>query len=494
ENSRVWSCPAGSGEWGRIGAPTPLRVGPRRDRHRLEMGGRRFWLDVESGAVHELDEVAWDVLVAAEEVAGPLGGMVAAEAVVERLAGRHPAGEIRDALADLAALAAAGMLFPDPEPVSATAPVEMVAPVGAPALQPALKNLTLHMVHGCNLRCHYCLAGDGSYGAHGRMDADTARRAVDMLIASPEQDQTLEFSGGEPLLHFPLIQETTLYAAEQAPAAGKRLRFLLSTNGTLLDSERVAFLAEHRFRVVVSLDGRPATHDGMRPRVGGQGSYAESLAGARLLAAALAEQDLCLRTVFTRQNLDFASDVLHLADMGFRTLTLESVVADPAEPYALQAEDLSLVRGEYRKLTAALAERWRRGEGIRFLPFRLDPDEPFTTEHYSRGCGSGFTSLTVTPQGEIYPCHQFVGRPGYRTGRVETGIDQPALLQRFAAAGLSAKVGCADCWARYFCGGGCHANGDRVHGDILRPDELECELRKYRLECAFWLAGETAAA
>lgn len=486
--------PAGRGEWGRIGAPALLRVGPRRDRHRFEMGTRRFWLDVESGAVHELDEVAWEVLVAAEEVAGPAGGTVAAEALVERLAGRHAAGEVRDALADLAALAAAGMLFPDPEPVAATAPAETAAPVGALGPQSALKNLTLHVVHGCNLRCHYCLAGDGSYGSHGRMDAVTARRAVDMLMASPEQDQTLEFSGGEPLLYFPLIRETTLYAAEQARAAGRRLRFLLTTNGTLLDSERAAFLAEHRFRVVVSLDGRPDTHDGMRPRAGGQGSYAESLAGARLLAAALAEQDLCLRTVFTRQNLDFAIDVLHLADMGFRTVTLEPVVADPAEPYALRAEDLPIIRAEYRKLATALAERWRRGERTRFLPFRLDPDEPFTTERYSRGCGSGFTSLTVTPQGEIYPCHQFVGRAGYQAGRLETGIDQPGLLQRFAAADLGAKVGCGECWARYFCGGGCHANGDRVHGDILRPDELECELRKCRLECAFWLVGETAGA
>lgn len=475
----------GTSDRGRTPAPGCLFVRPGHDRHRFAMIGRRFYVDAESGAVHELDAVAWDVLTAAEEIAGPGGGTVPVEALVARLRGRHPEPDLL-----AAALELTGVL-PAPE-TEARATVRAEAAADSPrAAWPPLKNLTLHTVHGCNLRCHYCFAGDGTFrGPRGRMHEAIARRAVDLLLASPEPEQTLEFSGGEPLLDFPLIRSVTVYAKERAREAGKRLRFILNTNGVALDQERAAFLAEHRFRVVVSVDGRPSTHDAMRPRAGGRGSYGRAVEGARRLAAVLDERDLCVRAVFTRRNLDFAADVLHLADLGFRTITLEPVATDPAQPYALRREDLPAVRAEYRRLAQLLAARWRKGERIRFLPFHLDPDAPFVNERRSRGCGAAVTSLTVTPWGEVYPCHGFAGLEAFRLGRVTSGVDRPGLLEEFAAADLAGTRGCDRCWARYYCGGGCHAAGFRAHGDIRRPDALECEMRRCRIECAIWLASE----
>lgn len=465
--------------------PLVLQLGRPQDRHLFSLLGRHFWVDVASGAVHELDPLTHEVLAAAVAVADATGA-VSVAALVGRLAPRHDPADVRGVLAELAELCRQGLLFtPDtgrPHPANAATPAVR------------LSHLCLHVVHGCNLRCDYCFAGDGDYGKPETMAAATARAAVAFFAAhaGPYPELGLEFFGGEPLLNLEAIAAAVDAARRLEADLGRRFRFSISTNGTLFSAPVRRFLVEHDFDVVVSLDGRPEVHDARRRLAGDQGSYDRIVAGARALAAAMRGGRLALRGVFTRHNPAFVADALHLADLGFASVSIEPVAGQP-DGSALCPATAARAEAAYAELAQALVERLRAGQAApEFPPLGFSPGQPLAYSRCERGCGAGRSYLAVAPSGAVFPCHRFVHRPEFAIGRVSEGITAPAVQARFAEPHVQGKPACAGCWARYYCGGGCHANAVEAHGTILQPDPLECRLRLKRLEVAFWLQAEQA--
>lgn len=466
--------------------PETLEIGAPADRHRFAFAGRYFWVDAPSGAVHELSPVAWEILTAAEQMAAPPSYQVPVAAVVQELAGRFSRPELAAALAELEAAAGAGLIFSRRPPVAAT-----------PELRPGPRGLTglsLHIAHACNLRCAYCFAGGGTYhGPAAMMPAETARQAVDFLLANahPSAALSLEFFGGEPLLNREVLAATAAYAREREKALGRPITLTISTNGTILDAEALAILERYRIDVVISLDGRPEVHNAVRTDARGRPTDEPIRAGIRALMASPEQPDrprCYIRAVFTRQNLDFTADILHLLDLPADGVSLEPAVGSGGG-WSLGEADVAAAEAEYERLALALAERWRNGGAGEFLPFQLPPAPPSPWES-GRGCGAGVSELAVAPDGSLYPCHRFVGNPLFRAGSVWNGIQENDLLAEFARATAATKPRCQACWARAWCGGGCQANGYERNGSILEPDEAECRLRRKRLEVSFWLQAE----
>ncbi|MDI3280861.1 MAG: thioether cross-link-forming SCIFF peptide maturase [Bacillota bacterium] len=449
--------------------------------HLFQLDGYRFALDVNSGALHLVDEVAWDLL--------PDYPRLRPQEILQRWRGRHPRPAVEETLRELAALEAAGQLF-SPPPLGGSEEGAEEVPSGAEA--PPLKALCLHLAHDCNLRCRYCFAGQGSFGGERRlMPREVAEAAVDFLLTASGNRRRLaiDFFGGEPLLNWPVLRATVEYGRRRAAALGKELAFTVTTNALLLDEEKTSYLLEQDISVVLSLDGRPEVHDGQRLLPSGRGSYERVL--PRILAFWEASrrhrqghpeaQAYCyVRGTFTRQNLDFASDALFLVEQGIDRLSLEPVVLAEGE-LALREEDVPRLEEEYRRLALALLERARAGRPFTFYHFNLALyDAPCLPRRLS-GCGAGVDYLAVAPDGSLYPCHQFVGRPGFRLGALPAaGVPD----RRFQKATLLAKPACRRCWARFHCGGGCHANAHLFHGDLHRPWEVGCALQRQRLECA----------
>ena len=425
-----------------------------KDQHLFSLFGRHFLLDVPTSALLELDEEAYRVL----------SQNVQASPEVE---------------AELSALKERGLLQPDP------------LRQGRPADSPRwLKALCLHVAHDCNLRCAYCFAGSGRFGgARGIMAPETGRSAIDFLLAEsgPIDRLEVDFFGGEPLLALETVRAVVDYGRARGDAAGKRINFTLTTNAVALDDGTLDYLNEQAISLVLSLDGRPEVHDRFRPAPGGQGSYALAAPRIQQVAAARGNANYYVRGTFTRFNLDFTEDVRHLLALGLDRLSLEPVVALPEEPYALRDEDLPLVEGEYERLAAFYLDRARAGHPFTFFHFLLDLDHGPCLGKRLLGCGAGCRYLAVTPDGLLYPCHQFVGRGQFLMGDLTYGVVRKDLREAFAEADIFRKEGCLDCWARYFCGGGCHANADLHHGTIVTPDGTGCRLHRKRLECALGL-------
>lgn len=433
------------------------------DQHLFSLFGRHFLLDVPTGSLMILDEEAFRAL-AGEEEASPA---VAAE---------------------IAALRARGLLLPDPVR-NAEPPVQPRRP----------KALCLHVAHDCNLRCGYCFASTGDFGLRRElMPPAVGRAAVDFLLAAsgPVDGLEIDFFGGEPLLALETVRETVAYGRRRAAAAGKRIHFTLTTNALTLEEEALAYLNEEGISLVLSLDGRPEVHDRFRRGPDGGGSYARVVSRIVRAVASRGGQDYYVRGTFTRFNPDFTADARHLLELGCERLSLEPVVALPEEPYALREEDLPAVEEEYERLAAFYLERAEAGRPFVFFHFEVDLEHGPCLGKRLLGCGAGTRYLAVTPRGELYPCHQFVGRSRYLLGDLERGITREDLVEEFGRADIFHKEGCLDCWARYFCGGGCHANADLHHGTIMRPDGIGCRLLRKRLECALAvkaLLGEGAA-
>ena len=353
---------------------------------------------------------------------------------------------------------------------------------------PQVKALCLHVAHDCNLRCKYCFAGTGDFGG-GRsiMDVATGKAAIDFLIRSSGTRRNLEvdFFGGEPLLNFPLVKEVTAYGEQEAEKHGKVIRFTLTTNGTLLDPEVTDFLNEKKMAVVLSIDGRPEVNDRMRPFGDGEGSY-RSVSEA--LLAFVHSRDFAkyyVRGTYTAFNQDFCADVKHLYDLGFREISLEPVVGGPEMDYSLKSGHLEFLSREYEKLADFYLQCEESGDGFNFFHFNLSTyDGPCFAKRIS-GCGAGFDYVAVTPDGHLYPCHQFVGNEEFKIGDVNEGIVDRSLSETFLKANLFQKPDCVQCWARLFCSGGCHANAWYSNGDFLLPDKMACDLQKKRIECAF---------
>jgi len=440
------------------------------------MDGLRMVLDVASGALHVVDETAWFLLERLEQ------GLPLADAARRARAAGFPGVGVAEAVAEIQGLVEEGRLCsPDP-----------AGPGYGPPVRP-LRALCLHLAHDCNLRCAYCFAGQGNYhGSRSLMSFEVGQRAIDFLIAASGSYNQVEvdFFGGEPLLNFDVLRRLVRYGREVQAVSGKRIAFTVTTNGVLLDETVAAFLDRERVGVVLSLDGRPAVHDAVRKTPAGGGSYALVAARMRRFAAGRNNWNCYVRGTYTRYNTDFSRDFEHLAGLGFDAVSLEPVVAAPNEPYALREGDYPALAVEYERLARLLAGGGY--EGVRFFHFDLHLDDGPCLSRRVSGCGAGTEYLAVDPAGDLYPCHQFVGRPEFRMGTVVGGVTRVDLAERFRASHVLAKTACSGCWARYLCSGGCHANNLAATGEIGKPGALYCLVVRKRIECALFLQAQAA--
>ncbi len=435
-------------------------------------------LDVGSGAVLALDDIAFDALSLLEENEGVcLGDALKSEDIAEKLSAKYPLEDVSEVLRELGELVAMGYLD-TPDDYSG---VEMRD-------SGVVKAMCLHAAHDCNLRCKYCFADTGEYHMQSRslLSADTGKKALDWLVEKSGKRKNLEvdFFGGEPLMNFSVIQEVVAYGRELEKQHGKVFKFTTTTNAVNLTEDMMDYLNREMDNVVISLDGRPEVHDRMRPTVNGKGSYGLVIDKVKRFVEKRGQQRYYLRGTFTRYNLDFGNDVLHLADEGFEQLSIEPVVTEESREYAIREEDLPRVFSEYERLGQEYVKRRAEGRWFNFLHFMVDLTGGPCLKKRLTGCGAGNEYVAVTADGDIYPCHQFVGREGMRMGSVLDGTFDTSIQDRFRQNHVLSKEKCDQCWAKYYCSGGCAANAHGFHGDIAKPYDMECQMERKRLECA----------
>ena len=447
--------------------------------HKFSMNGINVLMDIYSGAVHAVDDVAYDI--------ADLYPEMNADELAEKFADKYSREQIDEAVEELKELKDAGMLYTEDEYEGVLEQVKNRAPV--------VKALCLHVAHDCNLKCRYCFAEEGEYhGKRSLMSAEVGKKAIDFIIANSGKRRNLEvdFFGGEPLMNFDVVKEIVEYGREQEKLHDKNFRFTITTNGILLDDEKQKYINENMHNVVLSLDGRKEINDYMRPRAGGQGSYDIIVPKFQKLAESRNQTDYYLRGTFTHNNLDFSKDVFHIADdLGFKQVSVEPVVAEATESYAITEDDLDTIFEEYEKLAEQLYIRHKTGEkDFNFFHFMVDlTGGPCIAKRLS-GCGSGTEYLAVTPEGDLYPCHQFVGQEEYKIGSVYNGIENMAIREEFANCNVYTKPDCKKCWAKFYCSGGCMANACHYAGDIMGTYEIGCKLQRKRIECAIMIKAK----
>lgn len=445
--------------------------------HQYKLNGYDIVLDVFSGSVHVVDDVAYDII-----------GMYETsdrDTIVGRMAQLHPdvsEEEILECIGDIEELKKEGKLF-----------TQDVYDDYAGVLKNRgndIKALCLHVAHTCNLTCSYCFAGQGRY--HGKdavMSFETGARALDFLVEHSGSHHNLEvdFFGGEPLMNWQTVKDLVAYARSIEKEAGKHFRFTLTTNGMLIDDDVIEFTNREMDNVVLSLDGRKEVHDRFRVTASGRGSYDVIVPKFRKLVESRGERSYYMRGTYTRYNTDFASDVIHMAQLGFSELSMEPVVASPDDPAALREEDLPELFRQYEILAEYMIERRKQGRPITFYHYMIDLEHGPCIYKRLSGCGSGTEYMAVTPSGDLYPCHQFVGDERYLMGNIRDGVTNTSLRDEFASCNVYSRSECADCWAKLYCSGGCAANSYHASGDIRGIYEYGCRLFRKRIECAVML-------
>ena len=448
--------------------------------HQYRNNGYNIVLDVNSGAVHVVDELAYEAIGLYEKETS--------EEIVNKLQDRYPREEIREVLEDIEELKNQGTLFTEDTYKDKIIDFKKRSTV--------VKALCLHIAHDCNLACQYCFAEEGEY--HGRralMSYEVGKQALDFLVENSGSRKNLEvdFFGGEPLMNWQVVKDLVAYGREQEKLHDKKFRFTLTTNGVLLNDEVMEFANREMSNVVLSIDGRQKVHDKMRPFRNGKGSYDRVVPRYQKLADRRNQNNYYVRGTFTRNNLDFSEDVLHLADLGFKQISVEPVVASPEESYALMEEDIPEICEQYDRLAAEMVKRHGTEKDFNFFHFMIDlTGGPCVYKRLS-GCGSGTEYLAVTPWGDLYPCHQFVGEEKFLMGNVFDGIQNTDLRDEFKGCNVYAKEKCRDCFARFYCSGGCAANSYNFHGSINDAYDIGCELQRKRVECAVMIKAAIAS-
>ena len=447
--------------------------------HLYKLNGYNIVLDVFSGSVHAVDDVAFDAISmyethTPEEIKKVLLEKYKDEGITSE--------DLDEVLSDIAELKEGGKLFTEDQYADKAFDFKN--------RHTEIKALCLHVAHTCNLNCTYCFAAQGKYhGERALMSFETGKRALDFLVENSGKRRNLEvdFFGGEPLMNFEVVKQLVAYARSIEDKCGKHFRFTLTTNGVLLDDEVTEFANRECHNVVLSLDGRKEVHDRLRKTINGKGSYDTIVPKFQKFVKARGDKGYYVRGTFTHNNTDFTNDIFHMADLGFTELSMEPVVCAPGEEYALTEEDLPVLFEQYEILAKEMLRREREGRPFTFYHYMLDlTGGPCIYKRIS-GCGSGTEYLAVTPWGELYPCHQFVGDPKYSMGNIWDGVTNKALQDEFKLCNAYARPDCKDCWAKLYCSGGCAANAYHATGSITGTYHYGCELFKKRIECAIML-------
>lgn len=448
--------------------------------HQYKMGGYNIVLDPNSGSVHSVDEVAYDIIGMYESHTP--------EEITKEIVDRYGEKEgvtpedVAEVLNDIETLKKEGKLFSEDTYQNLAIDFKNRPTV--------IKAMCLHIAHDCNLACKYCFAGEGEYcGDRSLMSFEVGKQAFDFLIANSGTRKNLEvdFFGGEPLMNFEVVKQLVAYAREQEKIHNKNFRFTLTTNGVLLDEEVMDFANKEMYNVVLSLDGRKETNDRMRVSRNGKGSYDLILPKFKEMVKRRGDKEYYIRGTYTHYNTDFTKDILHMADLGFTKLAMEPVVASPDAPYALKEEDLPVLFDQYEKLAAEMVRREKNGKGFTFFHYMIDLEGGPCIAKRIAGCGVGTEYVAVTPWGDLYPCHQFVGDENYLLGNVFDGITNEEVRSRFKMCNIYTRPQCNDCFARLYCSGGCSANAYHATGSIEGIYELGCKLHRKRVECAIMM-------
>lgn len=454
--------------------------------HQYKNNGYNIVLDVNSGCVHIVDDLVYDIITLYEKMdkEAIITKMIETYSVVGTTVKEQ---EIREAIEEIEESKEQGSLF--------TEDIYKDYIIDFKKRQTVVKALCLHIAHDCNLACRYCFAEEGEYkGRRALMSYEVGKQALDFLIQNSGNRRNLEvdFFGGEPLMNFDVVKQLVAYGREQETLHDKKFRFTLTTNGILLNDDIIEFINQEMSNVVLSIDGRKEVNDFMRPARNGKGSYDVILPKFKKVAESRNQTNYYVRGTFTHHNLDFAADVLHLADLGFEQISVEPVVAASEEPYAIKKEDIARICEEYDTLAKEMIERKKKGRGFHFFHFMIDlTGGPCVAKRLS-GCGSGTEYLAVTPWGDLYPCHQFVGTEEFLMGNVFDGVTKTDIRDEFKLCNVYAKEKCKECFARFYCSGGCAANSFHFHGTINDAYDIGCELQRKRVECAIMIKAAEA--
>lgn len=443
--------------------------------HKYKLSGFNIVLDVNSGGVHIVDELTYDLL---DNVEPPFEEKCPAKAM-EKLSKVYDPADIESCYQEIVELYNDKILFSEDD-------YEKYADY---AVASPIKAMCLNIAHDCQLRCKYCFASTGDFGKGRKlMSFETAKHAIDYLLENSGDRPNLEvdFFGGEPLMNFGVVKQTVEYARSREAEYNKKFRFTITTNGLLLDDEKIEYINKEMHNVVLSIDGRKQVNDYFRVLPNGQGCYDMIVPKYKKLVEGRGDKEYYVRGTFTNNNLDFSNDVFALYEAGFDQISVEPVVGDSDE-YALTEKDLPAVFKEYEVLAKRIIDNEKQGKKFNFFHFMLDLDQGPCAIKRLRGCGSGNDYVAITPDGDIFPCHQFVGIDEYKMGNIDEGTFNNEMKADFAKAHVYSKPDCRKCWAKFYCSGGCNANNYQYMGDIRAAHKLSCQLEKKRLECAIMM-------
>jgi len=449
--------------------------------HKYSLNGYNIVLDVCSGAVHIFDDISYKLLDYITVL--PLADECPDE-IIKGMS-EYPIDKVKSAYCEVFSLYKQGSLFSD-DTYGAFADKMVMSPV---------KAMCLHIAHDCNLRCGYCFAAQGDFGgSRCLMPFEVGKKAIDFLIKNSygRRNLELDFFGGEPLMNFEVVKQIVEYARGLEKQYNKNFRFTLTTNGLLLNDENIDYINKEMSNIVLSIDGRKEVNDRLRYRVNGSGCYDTIVDKYKTLVDRRGHDQYYVRGTFTKYNLDFAEDVLHLNELGFDQISVEPVVTDSTVDYALTESDIPQIYAEYERLAKIIIDKKKNKESINFFHFKIDLDQGPCAIKRLRGCGAGNEYVAVTPTGDIYPCHQFVGMDEWKMGSVMTDELNLDMKAKFASSNVYTKEKCRNCWARFYCSGGCNANNLQYAGDILEPFELACDLEKKRIECSIMIKAALA--